>query len=142
MALLSFEYYISKGLVKRRRKNRALAKSLLKSAIDRMKFSKSILKCKPRYALEMAYEAVIELIDALLALKGYKSWSHEANIAFLRKLGFAETEIKRLDLSRRRRHSSKYYGVFFSKEEAREEVNELEKAFKKLLREVRKEIAK
>jgi hypothetical protein len=114
MVLLSFEEYISKGLVKKRRKNRRLAKSLLASALDRMNFAKSILKDKPKYALELAYEAVIELIDALLALEGFKSWSHEANIAFLRKIGFKEFEVRRVNLSRKKRHSSKYYGVFFS----------------------------
>jgi len=65
MALLSFEYYLSKDLVKRKRKDRRLAVSLITSAKDRMKFAKEIIKNKPRYALEMAYEAVIELIDAL-----------------------------------------------------------------------------
>ena len=65
MVLLNFEYYLSKGLVKKRKKSTRLAKSLLDSALDRMKFAKHILKDKPRYALEMAYEAVIEFIDAL-----------------------------------------------------------------------------
>ena len=114
MVLLKFEYYVSKGLVKKRRKNVRLAESLMNSALDRMEFAKQILQTKPRYALEMAYEAVIELIDALLALEGFKSWSHEANIAFLSKIGFSDVELRRFDITRKKRHISKYYGVNFS----------------------------
>jgi hypothetical protein len=33
---------------------------------------------KPKYAFEDAYDAVVELIDGLLAVKGYKSYSNEA----------------------------------------------------------------
>ena len=133
MVLLRFEYYVSKGLVKRRRKNIKLAKSLMSSALDRMEFAKQILQTKPKYALEMAYEAVIELIDALLALEGFKSWSHEANIAFLSTIGFSDVELRRLDITRKKRHSSKYYGVDFSLEEASQEIVYIERLFKKVL---------
>jgi len=54
----------------------------LTSAKDRFGFAMKLENS--RYALESAYEAVIELIDSLLAMEGYKSWSHEANIAFLK----------------------------------------------------------
>ncbi len=138
MVLLKFEYYLSKGLVKKRRKNVKLAESLLNSALDRFEFAKRILKTKPKYALEMAYEAVIELIEALLALEGFKSWSHEANIVFLSKIGFTETEIKKFDISRRKRHSSKYYGATFSIGEVKYEIVYMENIFKKVLLEVKK----
>lgn len=142
MVLLNFEYYISKGLVKRKRKDVKLATSLIESAKDRMKFAKDIVKSKPRYALEMAYEAVIELVDALMALNGFKSWSHEANIVFLSKAGFKETEIGRLDLSRRKRHSSKYYGVSFSLNESEEEIKYLEVVFNKILSKIKERRAR
>lgn len=35
--------------------------------------------------IENCYEAIREMIDALMALKGFKSYSHEANVEFLRK---------------------------------------------------------
>ena len=140
MVLSKFEYYLSKGLVKRRRKNVELAKSLTNSALDRMEFAKQILHTKPRYALEMAYEAVIELIDALLALEGFKSWSHEASIAFLSKIGFSDVELRRFDITRKKRHSSKYYGVNFSLEEANKEIAYIERLFKKVLAKVKKKL--
>ena len=139
MVLLNFEYYLSKGLVKKRRKDTDLASSLVNSSRDRMKFSKEIMKSRPRYALEMAYESVIELIEALLALEGLKSWSHEANIVFLLKVGFIETDIARLDLSRRKRHSSKYYGISFTPEEAKEEIEYLGRVFNRILSKIKTE---
>lgn len=140
MVLLNFEYYLSKGLVKSKRKDRELATSLVTSAKDRMESAKEIVNNKPRYALEMAYEAVIELIDALLSSEGFKSWSHEANIAFLLKISFTEAEIRRLDLSRRKRHSSKYYGVFFGLDESKEEIGYLEMVFNKILQKIEEKL--
>ena len=133
MAVFDFEYYLSKGVVKRKRVDISLAESLLKAAKDRFNFAKSLAETKPKYALENAYEAVIEIIDALMALKGFKSWSHEANIAFLRKFGFSENEIRRLDVSRSKRHGSKYYGVEFSATEVKNEIEFLEEIFEKIV---------
>ena len=131
--MVEFEHFIRKGLVKRKAQNVELAKSLLNSAKDRFNFAISLLNQKPKYALENAYEAVIELTDSLLALEGFKSWSHEANIAFLGKFSeFSFQEIERLDLSRRKRHSSKYYGVSFNLEEVKKEVEFLKIVFEKL----------
>ena len=140
MAVFNFEYYLSKGLVKKMRKNLSLARSMMESAEDRFEFASSILEEKPRYALENAYEAVIEAIDSLLALNGFKSWSHEADIAFLRDFGFNESEIRRLDTSRNKRHASKYYGVEFSVQEAKEEVKFLDRVFKKIIKIVKSEL--
>jgi hypothetical protein len=131
--LVEFEYFIKKGLVKKRAKDIELAKSLFNSAKDRFNFAISLLNQKPKYALENAYEAVIELTDSLLALEGFKSWSHEANIVFLNKFNeFSLQETERLDLSRRKRHSSKYYGISFNLEEVKKEIEFLKIVFEKL----------
>jgi len=69
-----------------------------------------------------------------VALEGFKSWSHEADIVFLLKVGFSDAEIRRLDLSRRKKkHSSKYYGVFFDAKESNEEIKYLEVVFNRIL---------
>jgi len=83
--MLNFDYYIRQKVVKKKSTDKNLARSLVKSSKDRFEFAVKILDTKPRYTLENAYEAIIELIDALLALNGYKSWSHEANVSFLKK---------------------------------------------------------
>ena len=131
--MLSFEYFIKEKIVKKTFTNKSLARSLVKSSKDRFEFAIKIIDMKPRYALENAYEVIIELIDALLAINGYKSWSHEANISFLMKFKkFSSVELERLDNIRRKRHSSKYYGVFFETEEVKREIEFLKSIDKKL----------
>jgi hypothetical protein len=55
-------------------------------------------------------------------------------------MGFSEVEIRRLDVSRRKRHSSKYYGKEFHVREVVDELDFLEKVFSKLEREVESRI--
>lgn len=131
--MLSFEYFVKRKKVRKKSIDKELAKSLVKSSKDRFEFAIETMSRKPRYALENAYESIIELIDALLALKGYKSWSHEANIAFLKKFKeFSSVELERLDNIRRKRHSSKYYGVFFKRMEVKREIEFLKRIRRKL----------
>jgi len=131
--MLNFDYFIKEKVVKKKSIDKNLARSLIKSSKDRFEFAVKIVDMKPRYALENAYEAIIELIDALLALNGYKSWSHEANISFLKNFKeFSFIELERLDNIRRKRHSSKYYGVFFEMREVKREVEFLKVIDKKL----------
>lgn len=131
--MLNFEYFIREKVVKKKSVDRNLARSLVKSSKDRFEFAIKIIDMKPRYALENAYEAIIELTDALLALSGYKSWSHEANISFLKKFEeFSSIDLDRLDNIRRKRHSSKYYGVFFETMEVKREIEFLKDIDSKL----------
>ena len=131
--MLSFEYFLREKKVKKKSVDKELTNSLIKSSKDRFEFAIKIIDTKPRYALENAYEAIIELLDALLALKGYKSWSHEADIAFLKKFKeFSFVELERLDEIRRKRHSSKYYGVFFKSSEVKREIEFLKRIQRKL----------
>lgn len=129
--MVDFDYYLAKEIVKRKSRDTNLAKSLLNSARDRFKFAVGIKGEKPRYALELAYEAVRELLDALLSLRGYKTWSHEAAIFFLKNLdAFESTEVERLNVSRMKRHSSKYYGAMLNAKEVEEEITFLRGFFK------------
>ena len=72
------------------------------------------------------------MIEALLSLRGYKSYSHEADIAYLRKLDFPESIILSLDRLRRKRHKSKYYGTIFDEEEVEFAINLAENVVAKL----------
>jgi len=131
--MLDFKYYLKIKAIKRKTKDINLAKSLLLSAKDRMEFAKKIVEEKPRYSLELAYESVRELLDALLSIEGYKTWSHEAAISFLQSLvEFSKIEIERLDMTRKKRHSSKYYGLLIDIKECKDDLIFLNKLFFKL----------
>jgi len=134
-----FEYFLEKGDVKKTYiKDKNLAKSLLETAEKRLKDVENLRV--PKFKLEFAYEAIIELIEAVLALDGYKSYSHLADIAYLRKLGFSEEFIVKLDMLRVKRHKSKYYGINVSEEEAKEALEFAKILFERLTKIISKKM--
>lgn len=111
--MMNFEYYLKEGEVKKASKDVELAKSLLESMKSRARFvlSLEIRKESSKIIFENIYEAIREGIDALMALSGYKSYSHAASIAFLERFKeFPESDRAELDKYRKKRNGSKYYG--------------------------------
>ncbi len=118
--MIDFEYYLDKGDVKKAKKDIALAKSLMNNLSER---EKMVLKYDLKDALviyENLYDCLREMCDALLILDGYKSYSHQASITYLRKYGFDELFVKKLDNLRFKRNSSKYYGKGLTEDDAKE----------------------
>ncbi|MBU0460977.1 MAG: hypothetical protein KJ574_00160 [Nanoarchaeota archaeon] len=108
--MIGFDDYLREGKVLRRDKDPALKNSLVKDADERI-LQLSIAGLKPKFRFEQAYESVRELADALLARDGFKTYSHEAALSYLRKIGILnDAEMERLDVCRRKRNDSKYYG--------------------------------
>lgn len=128
-----FSFFLATNAVKKQQPDVHLAQATARESLDRIEMAKSILQSqKPKYALENAYEAMRELIDAILFLEGYKSYSHEASVAYMIKLGFSEGEAGQVDHLRKRRNGIKYYGKDASLEEARVAVATAEAMMKKL----------
>lgn len=105
-----FEFFINKGEVKKQSSDENLSKATFKESLERMEFAKSLTNAKPKYVLENAYEAMREAADALLYISGFKSYSHEASIAYLLRKGFNLEEINEFDRFRKIRNGIKYYG--------------------------------
>jgi hypothetical protein len=128
--MLEFSYYLQTGQVKRKSRDKNLARSLLRSAEERIAFSKTLVESKPRFAMELAYEAVRELADAIMSADGYKTFSHEVAISFLSTIeGLSKASVERLDVSRRKRNASKYYGADVRKDDAESELKFLSEMF-------------
>jgi len=118
-----FEYYLNEGSVKKQTKDKEFAISLKKDAVKRAEKVLSLeLKEFSKIIFENIYEAIREMLDAILALEGYKSYSHEASIAYLNKFKVEDSAILELDDFRYKRNSSKYYGKEINEEEAKEIV--------------------
>ena len=89
--------------------------------------------------IEYCYDIIISLIRAKLYLDGYKSLgegSHEAEISYLMKLDFSETEVRFIDELRYYRNGIKYYGNRFDSEYAGKTIDLMNKVIpevKKLL---------
>jgi hypothetical protein len=107
-----FEEFINTEDVRRTTRDAGLARSLRKDAEERVELILQLELTEKSATLifEQVYEALRECIDALLALQGYKSYSHVASIAFLQNHpAFMEAEINKLDNAREKRNLAKYY---------------------------------
>jgi len=119
-----FEYYLKKGDVRKVSRDIELAKSLRKDLLDRAK--KAIKLDTEEYSkmiFENIYDSLREFCDFLLVLDGFKSYSHEASISYLRKYSFNDAEIMSMDMFRYKRNGSKYYGKEVTDKEAQDIKN-------------------
>ncbi|MFH1308215.1 MAG: hypothetical protein ABIH72_05160 [archaeon] len=121
-----FEDFIKTGDVRKQEKNEILAKALIKSSKKSEGYIKKqqINEESAEHITADIYDIIRELIEAKLSLSGYKSYSHEANILFLRKFKeFSEGEIIFLDNLRKIRNGIKYYGKEVSIEDAKKTLH-------------------
>src|SRR3989344_8167410 len=84
---MRFQTYLTTGDVKKLVSDKNLAKNLLQLAklrLDKL-LTADFDKENAFEIVERCYNVLKELTDALLAIKGYKSYSHEAAIEFLRE---------------------------------------------------------
>jgi len=116
-----FDFYVDKKNVIKITPNFERVKSVISDGEDRIKDSNLLdVNRFPKMIFENYYDAIRGLLDAILLIDGYKSYSHEAPIMYLSKKGFDVTVIRRLDNFRFLRHGSKYYGRKISIEEAKD----------------------
>lgn len=119
-----FEYFIETGEVRKKEPNTPLARSLVLDMQERIKDALELDAGKfPKMVFESFYDALRDFCDVILAMEGYKSYSHEASIAYLSKKGFDIVFISELDQFRYKRNGSKYYGVKVSVEDAKAIIN-------------------
>lgn len=106
-----FEFYIITKSIKKQKPDINLSNATFKESVERLQTAKFMLnKVKPKYILENAYESMREAADALLYKDGFKSYSHEASISYLKKKGFNESDLIKMDRFRKIRNDIKYYG--------------------------------
>lgn len=85
--------------------------------------------------VEYCYNIIMFLIRAKMLNQGYNSLgnhAHEAEISYLRTIGFNEIEINILDQLRYFRNGILYYGKRFDKEYAQKIISFTKKAYKNL----------
>ena len=133
----SFDNYLRLGKVKKKTPDIEESRSLINKAINRLKYAKlkNIDKDTAAFILEDSYEAVRESAQALMSIKGYKPYSHEATIAFLEhdyKDIFNENEIHDFDRFRQLRNDSIYKAVIVNEDDAKKCIDFSEKIIKKI----------
>ena len=82
-----FDYYLKENLVKKESVDISEAKALFKRAQDRLKYIKKqeINEFNSPFIFEDIYECMREAVQSLMSLRGYKPYSHEVLIAFLKE---------------------------------------------------------
>ena len=109
-----FKYYLESQLAKRASVDFEEAKALMKKSEGRLSFSiktREINDNTAPYIFEDIYECLREASQALMSLRGYKPYSHEALIAFLKEFFiFSLSDISALDRYRMLRNKTVYSG--------------------------------
>jgi len=140
-----FEMFAETDCVKKQPPDYNLANSLLDDSVKRMKYARlsKLTEENAKYIYENIYESLREAADAILAINGFKSFSHEATISFLQKFKeFSAEEISDFGRMRKKRNGMKYYGRYCSVEDAKEAAEVAEKLLKKVIEFARSLIVK
>lgn len=133
-----FEYYLTANLVRKQKADKEEAKSLMKKAVHRLNYIKKqeIKEDTASFIFEDIYESLREASQSLMSLKGYKPYSHEALISFLRNFyNFTGSDISNFDRFRVLRNKTVYSAVWVSVEVCQEALAFLEDFLPKLSRE-------
>ena len=125
MSLRNFEEFISAGIVKKQTPNVHRAFSLIKEAEDKKKFLNTAIKNIPEqqmhsnFIVDFSYDIVMEMIRAKMFMDGFNAGnSHQAEVSYMKNLGFSEQDGRFMDELRYNRNSIKYYGATLDKEYA------------------------
>ena len=114
-----FAEFRREGVVRKHHPELSKARSLVAEAEMRYAFLRDLQRnvkvtdLNANYFSETAYDILLELLRARLAKDGYKATgvsAHEAEVSYLRELGFAEPDVLSLDELRYWRNGILYYG--------------------------------
>ncbi len=130
-----FQHYLDERLAKKVQVDCEEAKSLMNKAIQRLEYIKKqeINEDTASFIFEDIYEALREASQSLMSLKGYKPYSHEALISFLKEFyKFSEYEISAFNRYRILRNKTVYCAANVSPEVCRGALEFSETFFPKL----------
>lgn len=136
--LKAFDEFLKEGIVRRRSPDIARAKSLAEEADRRKEFLGVMLDkirvsdANANYFIENSYDILIELLRAKLLSEGFDSsgkGAHEAEVAYMRKMGFPEPEVRFMNSLRYFRNGIKYYGKLFDSEYGKKVIKFLESMY-------------
>ncbi len=124
--LKKFEEFVQSGVVKTQSPDPERARSLLKEAEEQEVFFRKVVESLsfehvlPNFVIGTCYDVMMETIRARMYVDGVKSKdSHEAEVAYLRNLGFSEQDVLFMNDVRYFRNGIKYYGKILDKEYAK-----------------------
>lgn len=139
--LKPFNYFLQEGIVKKQLPDKERAKFLIgeaENAYQSLLDSVNKVKINDINAntfVKNAYDPIMELIRAILLMKGFNSsgsYAHEAEVAYLRELKFPETDVEFANQLRYFRNGVMYYGTILKKDYAHSVIAFVNKIYPKL----------
>jgi len=140
-----FEYYLDKKIIRKSTPDNPRAEFLKKESATSLEGLRERIKIigindkNANSIVKDCYDIIMEIIRAKLMLEGYFSsgnFAHEAEISYLKKMGFPDSEVSLINELRYFRNSVMYYGKILDKEYAEKVYNFLEKFLEKEKRRV------
>lgn len=136
-----FDEFVKLKIVKKQSPNKSRAEFLVKEAeisIEGLKERIEKIGINNKNAnsiIKDCYDILMELIRAKMFLKGYNAagqGAHEAEVSYMRTLGFSEKEVRFVNQIRYFRNGILYYGTILDKEYALKVLKFFKKIYPKL----------
>jgi len=145
-AIKQFEEFIKENIVKKQRPDYSRADFLIQES--EKSYNLLIKKIKllgissetANDFVKSCYDIIMELIRAKMLLEGHNAsgfGAHEAEISYMRVIGFNEKEVQFADQIRFFRNGMLYYGTVLDKEYTEKVIEFTKKIYLKLKKEVR-----
>ena len=140
-SLKHFGEYLKLGVVKKQTPDKLRAEDLISESDRKLNSLNRTLKDtgldneNANDIIEYCYDIIINLVRAEMLLKGLNSsgvGAHEAEISYLREIGFSENEARFANQLRYFRNGIKYYGKRFDEEYAEKVISFMKQARKRL----------
>ena len=137
-----FDEYVDKGILRKYSPDKARARFLISESDKSFKGLKKRLEMmgidedNANSIVKDCYDLIMELIRAKLLLDGYRSsgqFAHEAEVSYLKKLGFSDNEVSFINELRYFRNSVTYYGKLLGVEYAKKVTGFAERIYPKLV---------
>ena len=140
-AIKRFDEFIKEGIVKKQSSDKSRAEFLINESDISLEGLKERIKKiginekNVNSIIKDCYDIIMELVRAKMLLDGYNAsgfGAHEAEISYLRVLGFSENDIQFADQLRFFRNGILYYGTILDKEYADKVLKFINKIYPKL----------
>ncbi|MEK6843955.1 MAG: hypothetical protein AABX83_00865 [Nanoarchaeota archaeon] len=136
-----FREFIDNGIITKISQNKSRAKALFEESERKNKTLKLIMEKigltddNANDIVEHGYDIIMNVLRAKLYLDGFKAYgegAHEAEVSYLKELGFSDTDTDFLNNLRYYRNGIKYYGKRFEQSYADDVLDFLERIIPKL----------
>ena len=140
-AIRNFDEFIKEKIVKKQNRDKSRAEFLIKEAensynnlldkIHKIKLNNN----NANDFVKSCYDIMMEIIRAKMLLEGYNAsgfGAHEAEVSYMRLLGFDENDVQFADQIRFFRNGILYYGTVLDGEYAEKVIKFTDKSYKRL----------